>query len=104
MPVDGVDGDPAELMTHPGGPEEDAQLQAGELIHVGEREHRQVDALDLTGATIQKGGACPFDLMGCRQIDSGQRDLDRRAGMGGASQGQRAATKQQGKGFHRGIP
>lgn len=101
VPVDGVDGDPAELMAHPGGAEEDAQLQAGELIHIGEGEHRQIYALHLTGAAIQEGGARPFHLVGGRQVDAGQGDLDRGAGLGGAGEGQRGATEQQGERFHR---
>ncbi|MNS84844.1 hypothetical protein D3C72_1186830 [compost metagenome] len=101
MPVDGIDGDPAELMAHPTSAEEDAELQTGELIHVGECEHRQVNALHLAGAAIQEGGACAFHLVGRRQVDAGQGDLDRSAGLGGAGEGQRGATEQQGERFHR---
>ena len=78
-----------------------AKLQAGELIHVGEGEYRQIYALHLTGAAIQEGGARPFHLVGGWQVDAGQGDLDRGAGLGGAGEGQRGATEQQGERFHR---
>ena len=75
---------------------EDTKLQAGELIQVGEYEGGQVYPLHLTGSAIQQGGTRRLNLMGRRQGDARQRDLERSTGMGDATTCQRVADKQQG--------
>ena len=72
VPVNGVDGDPAKLVAHPARAKEHTKLQTGELIHVGEGEHRQIDPLHLAGAAVEEGSPCPFHLIGRGQVDTGQ--------------------------------
>ena len=95
MPVDGIDGDPAKLVAHPTGTEEDPELQAAELIHIGEGEDRQINALHLTGPTVEQRCARPFHLMGRGQIDPWQRDLHRSTGLRDTAQSKGAAHQQQ---------
>ncbi len=88
VPVDGVDGDPTKLVAHPARAKEHTKLQAGELIHIGEGEHRQIDPLHLAGAAVEEGSPCSFHLIGRGQVDTGQGDLDRRAGLSDTGEGQ----------------